>query len=224
MENFINLDFPESLFEAEEAEYEPLEHACRLIRSSNYNEAIKVIDCHKDEATYWVNSYGNHLSYVAAWNGATIVLDYLKKISAFMDSDSLSVVGARHLRVLEWLQKHKLLDANAQCEGGTTPLQQSCNCTTQMGLLVDHEAVQERLQCMRFLLEHGADIDTVNDDGRTAIMGAAFIGAELFVQYFLEMGASVSPHIRCVKDKSAIDYASTPGVETLIRRNLLGRT
>lgn len=53
-------------------------------------------------------------------------------------------------------------------------------------------AERDSLEAVRFILERGADVNAANDDGRTALHGAAHIRADAIVQFLVDSGAHVN--------------------------------
>ena len=217
--------FPDDIFNESSASKEaihPLEIACRYIRQKEEAEAIKILHEHQAIIHGWKNKYDNSIVNVAAWNGCVEVLKYLATISApIFDDPETSVFGARSIKVLEFLNERGLLKPNAIGKHGTTPLQQACNASEHFIPRADETLIPERLLCIDYLVNAGADVNALNDDGRTAAMGAAYIGAHQFVTRLVELGADISPSIRCNKGKSTIDYAMGEETTLVIRRILI---
>jgi ankyrin repeat protein len=201
---------------------EPLERACIYMRTKEEDKALFLLKKHNELIHDWKNKYGNSIANVAAWNGCIGILSFLKNLRFCFDLESLSVMGARHLSVLKFLKDNNILQVNAKGDGGTTPLQQACNIADNiLGFKMDEELIPECLERIHFLIANGADIDQRNDSNRTALMGAAYIGAYPIVQLLLEYGANCSPDIRCEQGKSTIDYAFGEYTENLIRNSLI---
>lgn len=214
----FNNDF--YLPERAEIALDPLEQASVYMRTNEEEKALVLLKKHSQLIISWVNKYGNSIANIAAWNGCVSVLKYLNSLSIDFDSITLSVMGARHLNVLEWLHENQLLVVNAQGDHGTTPLQQACNIADSIGFKFDEELVPNCLERIRYLIAVGADIDQLNSNKRTALMSAAYIGAYPVVELLLSCGANCSPGIRCDKGKSTMDYAFGEYTENLIRKAL----
>ncbi len=95
-------------------------------------------------------------------------------------------------------------------EGGADPQLMTAESTTALMAAagVAHEQrdrwsqkKEKSLQAVQLAVELGADIDAANMDGRTALHGAAFMGANAIIQYLAEKGANLE-----VQDK----YRQTP--------------
>ena len=69
----------------------------------------------------------------------------------------------------------------------------------------------ELCQC---LVDNGADIDTRNDLGRTALHCAAIRGHVNICQYLLSAGADV--HIKTNDEETALDLALRNGLEKVV--------
>jgi hypothetical protein len=77
----------------------------------------------------------------------------------------------------------------------TTPLMVAAG----MGRLQDHFTEQEEesaLEAVKLALELGSDVNAVNQNGRSALYGAASVGANAIIQFLVDQGAKVD-----VKDK-----------------------
>jgi ankyrin repeat protein len=200
---------------------DPLEQASVYMRKNEEENALFLLKKHSQLILSWENKYGNSIANIAAWNGCVSVLKYLSSLSFNFDLITLSVMGARHLNVLEWLHENQLLVVNAQGNHGTTPLQQACNIADSLGFKFDEELVPSCLERIRYLIAVGADIEQLNSNKRTALMSAAHIGAYPVVDLLLSCGANCSPSVRCDKGKSTIDYAFGEHTENLIRKALI---
>ena len=55
---------------------------------------------------------------------------------------------------------------------------------------------QQHVEAIKLLLELGADVNAKNEDGYTAVMGAAFSGGDEILQFLVERGARLD-----VKDR-----------------------
>ena len=90
-------------------------------------------------------------------------------------------------------------DALLMTQEGTTPLMVAAG----LGRANDRTGQEENnaLEAAKMLVERGADVNAVAAFGRTALHGAAYIGADAIVQYLADKGAKIDP-----KDK----YGSTP--------------
>lgn len=199
----------------------PLEQASVHMRLNEEGKALYIIKENSELVHNWQNQYGNSIANIAAWNGCVEVLKHLQKSSFQFQRNTISVMGARHLKVLKFLFEHELLSPNAQGERGTTPLQQACNIADFSGTTFDEALVPECLQRIRYLISLGANVNQRNADGRTATMGAAYIGAYPLVELLIHSGAECSPDVRCNQNKSTIDYAFGEYTEKLIRNSLV---
>ena len=108
-------------------------------------------------------------------------------------------------------------EPQAKGEDGFTPLQQATNVSSSFYLVVDREVEAVRLGCIEFLLQNGADVNGTNDFGRTAAMGAAYIGASVILELLLRYGADVSDNLRCNEGKSTLDYADDEDTVALLK-------
>lgn len=196
---------------------ELIELCCHLTRTLE-NEKLKEKLNELDDINM-LNKYGNHLAFIAAWNKNIEILELLINNKDVEIPSVVSLAGARHLDVLHYLDSKNLLDVTAKDENGFTPLQQAINLrnpSCPFGSL-EVDLVDERYDCVEFLLENGANVDDQNDFGRTAIMGAANINWHDMVELLIEFGASTN--IICKDGKKAEDYASNEELKTIIRRS-----
>ena len=81
----------------------------------------------------------------------------------------------------------------------TTPLMVAAGVGWSDGMLREYSE-QETLDLIKLLLERGGDINAANDNGLTALHGAAYKGANKAVQLLVDRGANLA-----AKDKGA-DY------------------
>lgn len=205
----------------EKPERHPLEQASIHIRLNEENEALVIIKKNLDMVQEWRNQYGNSIGHIAAWNGCVGVLECLYQYGFEFDINAISVIGARHLKVIKFMCGYGIFNANAKAEHGTTPLQQACNIADSIGYKFDEDLVPESLERIRYLIDLGADVNQRNSDGRTAVMGAAYIGAYPLVELLIQYGADCSGSIRCNRNKSTIDYAFGEYTKNIIRQSLI---
>ncbi len=83
----------------------------------------------------------------------------------------------------------------------------------------DEEEQRKAVEAVKAIVELGADIDVVNDDGRTAMHSAAFTGADAIVQYLADHGANVD-----TADKNGeTPWSMAAGISPVLRfRGLYG--
>lgn len=216
----------DSVFDLEQPKTEiplhPLEKACQHIRENDTLSALGILQEHRDSLYTWRSKYDNTIVNIAAWHGCVDVLDYLFTTDAriFNNPDELTVFSSRHIRTLEFLSSKGLLRPNGKAVHGTTPLQQACNAADHFGFKVQKDLIPERLLCIEYLINAGADVNATNDDGRTAAMGAACIGACPFIDLLVRFGADVSDNIRCREGKTTLHYAFGDDAEITIRQYL----
>lgn len=163
------------------------------------------------------NKQDNTVAAVAAWNGNVWFLEKMHESGLDLSHPNISIYGARHLPVLEFLLSSGNLDVNAKGEDGFTPLQQATNVSSSFYPVVDREVEAVRLGCIEFLLQNGADVNASNDFGRTAAMSAAYIGASVILELLLRYGADASDNLRCNEGKSTLDYADGEDTVALLK-------
>lgn len=113
----------------------------------------------------------------------------------------------------------RLLDAGADpliaTDNGTTPLMVAAGIGWVEGVTYEWSR-EQNLKTVNLLLEHGADVNVRDKDGRTALMGAAHKGRNEVVQFLVDHGADMavrdvgsrdSIHNLFGKTWQAIDYA-----------------
>jgi ankyrin repeat protein len=193
---------------------------CVLIRAGDIDYAMKIIKESGISIAKKLNTQGNAIADVAAWNGKVSMLEKLLDLGVDINTPGVNVMGARHIDVLRMLDSTGNLSPNVQGEHGTTPLQQACNVDTPFGFVHPEEELP-RLECIKFLLDKGADIDATNDFGRTAIMGAAYISADRIVRLLIERGADTSQGKRCSQGKSVIEWAGSEDTVSIINAGIL---
>ena len=201
------------------------EEVARIMRLGSDDSACSMLlRCNINTIKDYRNKYGNSIADIAAWNGCVKVLSFLCDIKFSFDTDKISVMGARRIRILRFLLSKGILNPNARDKDtGTTPLQQACNIAEEsFGIKMDENLVPECLEKIAFLVKAGAKLNATNNEGRNALMGAAYIGAYPVVTLLLNLGADASPSTRCLNGKSAIDYAFGSYTESIIRLHLFG--
>lgn len=98
-------------------------------------------------------------------------------------------------------------DPKLATKGGITPLIAAAGLSRGQDYTDDEKRIA--LEAVRVAVELGADVNAVNEDGQTALLGAASNGADGVVQFLIEKGAKID-----VRDK----YQQTPlSVATGIR-------
>lgn len=80
-------------------------------------------------------------------------------------------------------------DVNQRGRHGDTPLIATCRAADRMKVF---GFLEEHLECVRLLLEGGADVDAANDQRMTALHYAAQAGAEPMVRLLVDAGAQVN--------------------------------
>jgi ankyrin repeat protein len=111
-------------------------------------------------------------------------------------------------------------DPTLGVEGGATPLMAAARsaCTGSCefrgaNLEADPVATAAALDAVRTAVEHGADINAVNEDGRTAMHMAAFTGADGVVQVLAERGAAID-----LQDtRGETPWSMAAGLSTVLR-------
>ena len=73
----------------------------------------------------------------------------------------------------------------------------------------------QNAEVIRVLLEHGADVNAQDADGRTPLMFAALSGQATYLPILLDAGAD--PQIRTHSGKRAEDFAKTPEIRKLLQ-------
>lgn len=94
--------------------------------------------------------------------------------------------------------------ADARTAGNDTPLLAAAG--VGWAAYWTSNAPSSRLEVVQFLLEHGADVKTVDSKGYTALHGAAFRGDNEMVKYLLEQGADI--HARTKDGDTVADLAN----------------
>ena len=94
---------------------------------------------------------------------------------------------------------------NIATSNNTTPLMVAAGIGWVDG--ITHEwSKEETIEAVNLLLELGADVNAVNDDRRTAVMGAAFKGATGVVQILVDHGARLDVRDIGSRDTIAGDW------------------
>ncbi|HCV03899.1 ankyrin repeat domain-containing protein (plasmid) [Alteromonas macleodii] len=198
---------------------EDIDIVCILLRAGDEEEAWKFTE--RDVATIAqkFNEQNNTIATVAAWNNRVWFLKKLHENNIDLTHHNVSIFGARHLSVLNFLHSISKLDVNAKCDKGFNPLQQACNVSDNSPFFpaIDYDMETYRLPCVEFLLNNGADVNALNDFGRTAAMGAAHFGANRILHILLKHGADVSENLVCNNGKSTLDYTSNEETVELLK-------
>jgi len=99
-------------------------------------------------------------------------------------------------------------NVHARDEEGHTPLHR-----VFVGLYDDNSYMELFLDVIRLLLEHGADIDALNNNYATPLHVGAYYGCTIAARLLLEHGANV--HLQDNEDKTPFEVASALGSEKL---------
>jgi len=125
------------------------------------------------------------------------------------DKDGLAPIhlAALHgkLDCLRLLVENYNVDANLISETGHHPLM----------LAINKKNGKAALQCMKYLLERGADLEYVNREGESAVHKAAAEGLEDCLKFLLDKGADAD--LKNVRDKTAYDLAKIWGKRVCAR-------
>jgi ankyrin repeat protein len=92
-------------------------------------------------------------------------------------------------------------DASLTNENGTTPLMAAAGLTQIQGPRARRGDVSQfysnwgesdSLDALKFLLDHGADVNAANRSGQTALHGAAYMGGKAVVEFLLDHGVNIN--------------------------------
>jgi ankyrin repeat protein len=72
---------------------------------------------------------------------------------------------------------------------GVTPLMAAAGVGQASQYVLTEAEEKQNLQAVKFLVELGADVNAANDEGYTALHGAAFTGGNEIIQYLVDKGA-----------------------------------
>ncbi|MSO21285.1 MAG: ankyrin repeat domain-containing protein [Acidobacteria bacterium] len=116
--------------------------------------------------------------------------------------------------------------ATLTAEAGITPLmaaaRSACtgSCAFQGANEIDEAEAKAALEAVMAAVESGADVNTLNEDGQTALHMAAFTGADGVVEYLASKGAKVD-----VTDKHGeTPWSMAAGISPVLRyRGLYGK-
>lgn len=99
---------------------------------------------------------------------------------------------------------------------GASVRHQNADGFTALHCAVGAPAYDQQFQadCVGLLLEHGAEPNTVDNEGATALMNAAWFGAELSVKALVKAGAD--PSIKDQKGRTARDLAEQRGHPAIV--------
>jgi hypothetical protein len=199
-----------------------IEECALMIRTFNNINLKENLD--KIEDINKFNEYNNSLAFVAAWNGNLEALIMLMERNIKIDG-LISIAGARHLCILNFLREEKLIQATFKDKDGNTPLQQAVNLrnpSCPFGSL-DVDITEDRLDCMELLISLGANVNETNKFGRTSIMSA--VNINWYDATYMLLEANADTGILCKDNKKAIDYTEEEDLIELInnkeRENLL---
>jgi ankyrin repeat protein len=168
------------------------------------------------------NNQGNTMLMLAAWYGHAKAVEFLLMKGAsprHRNDDGACVLqfGSRNHDVLKLLlATEAAVDINSQDYEGYTPLTQATNIYSGETLTPGHDLslVPERIKCIKTLIEHGANLDMVNQQGRSALMIAASTHSVAFVRAIL--AGSPNRDLVCRKGQRAIDLTTSSAVKIAI--------
>jgi len=143
-----------------------------------------------------VDPYGDPMLVLAVKEKSLKVFDYLlsspqinvNKANSYGETPLMMASINGDLELVKTLVESKQADLN---KAGWNPLLYACS--------------KGRLDVARFLVQHGADVNSTSPNGSTPLMMAAMSGNEYLVKYLLEQGADLK--IRNSLGFSAIDMA-----------------
>jgi ankyrin repeat protein len=192
-----------------------IETASRLIRSN-------MVDEFKDllvnlRGINEPNAQGNTLALVAIGNGNVSCLKLIFENGGDLNSARVSIFGSRHLSILIYLKSINKCNVNAKDEDGFTPLQQVTDISSGLYGEQDQRLVpdSDRIKCMQFLINEGAELNGVNNCGRSAFHDLAYQPSLKFLNALLAY--SPDPTIFCQKGMTPIMYAYNTEIESRIR-------
>lgn len=165
------------------------------------------------------NNKGNTMLMLAAWYGHAKAVEFLLAKGAnpcHRNDDGACVLqfGSRNHDVLSLLLATEAVkDIDAQDYEGYSPLIQAANIYSAETLTPGHDmsVVVERIKCIETLLKHGANIDVVTQQGRSALMIAASTNSVAFVRTILK--GNPNKGMVCRKGQRAIDLTTNAAVK-----------
>jgi ankyrin repeat protein len=190
-----------------------IETASKLIRSNKDIEFKKFISNLNDINE--CNEQGNTLAMVASWNGNVNCLKFTFENGGDLDTPGVTIFGSRHLPILKYLKSINKLNVNGKGENGFTPLQQVTNISSGLFGEYDMSLVADRIECMNFLIDEGAELNAINNFGRSAFHALAYQPSLDFLNALLIH--SPDPALICEKGKTPIMYAYDTDIESRIR-------
>lgn len=105
-------------------------------------------------------------------------------------------------------------DINHQDQKGCTALMEAVNICSNG--FPDHNLSKYRVDCIKALIESGANVDTQNTEGRSALMSAAFSGSVTLVKELLRHGARVD--ITCAQGLKAMEWTDNEELKKILSR------
>lgn len=196
---------------------DPTIEACAYaIRTADNDAFLK--EANKMSTLDVINKYWLSLAAIAAWNGNVFALKEIKSRGGILKHWSVSINGARHSAILEYLESVDMLLPNAADHNGTTPLQQATNISDPFDPFnrCDYSLVEDRIKCFDILLRNSADIDALNNFGRCALHSAAHTDSLPLVEGLLKHNPD--PTIVCNNGKTTISYATKADVQDRLRK------
>lgn len=166
------------------------------------------------------NQHGNTMLMLAAFYGHADAVELLLQKGASPmatnhNGSSALQFGSRNPQVLRMLLDTTAIEhINHQDDDGITPLLRATNIREGVFSELDVSAIPERVECVRLLLQSGADIDLASDKGRTPLMNAAYIGDVDLVGTLLEGNPDLTRI--CKSGKRAREWASNDEVRSLL--------
>jgi ankyrin repeat protein len=108
--------------------------------------------------------------------------------------------------LMNLLLKYKA-DPQATTAGGDNALTASGGIGWVEGVTYERSA-KENFEAMKMLLDLGLDPNHANNEGRTALMGAAMKGRPDVIQMLVDRGADLAAHDKCNRDTDKVSSAA----------------
>ncbi|MDS1823855.1 ankyrin repeat domain-containing protein [Vibrio parahaemolyticus] len=196
------------------------------IREKRSDLAIKLLSTERISLDSYTSS-GNTIASVAAYNNDIETLRYLYDEGAdlFKASEegynTFNCFASMNLDTLRFASSLDGFNPNEVSEHGVTPIQQCIKnlVSTNLFGFIDEmrwDLYPEKLECISLLIELGADVNHVNEEGRTVLMSAAFSEAPDIVRRLLEAGAD--PSLVCNNGNRAVDYSESEEVIKILQQ------
>ncbi len=164
----------------------PRTPADRFWLRHNMPELVQALLAHEANPNVRVGKGFPPFNYLPFARGDINVLPHLRQPGAtpFLLAAASADIGSMRALVASGA------DSLLATEEGTTPLMVAAGLGKREDLTKEEE--KNALEAVQLAVEWGADVNAANRDGRTALLGATYLGANTIIQFLADRGANLN--------------------------------